>query len=589
MMDTLKRFLLAISLISITVVIVVFSGMLIYYVIEGVTDGSNKHSAPIQENYVSRENSNRPEGQIEEDFERQLEGIASNPAVRDKAIKEMNRLDQNPPMSPEAGEIRNYLETLFKVPWKKSDQTDIDIVKARQILDRDHQGLEDAKDHIIEYLAVQKRVHNGKAPILCFVGPPGVGKTTLAKSIAEALGRKFVRVSLGGSNDEAKIRGFMRTYIGARPGDIVRALIEAGTNNPVILLDEVDKLSGGGHQGDPAAALLEVLDPSQNKNFKDSYLEVGVDLSKVIFIATANSLDIPPALRDRMEVVELNSYTLDEKIKIAKNSLIPKEIKDNGLTTQEFSITDPALKKLIVEYTLEAGVRNLDRLIGTLCRKVVKEEYEGHSKGVTITPQLLNSYLGQSLVPPIKVLTKDTIGATQGLAYSIVGGDVITFEVSVDKGNGRITKTGGLGEVSQESIEVALTNAKRLLPTYKVDEKYLSDKDVHIHGRGQLSGKIDGPSAGAAITTSIISAITKIPVRKEVCMTGEINLRGDLLAIGGLKEKLIAAHAAGLKIAVIPFDNAKDLVDVPEQVKKDMKIIPVKHISEVLKIALSNQ
>lgn len=588
-MDTLKRILLAISLISVTVVVVVFSGMSIYYFIEGVSDSGNRPIAPIQENYVSRDNPGRAEGQIEGEFEHQLESLAGNPQVRDKAIKELNRLDQNPPMSPEAGEIRNYLETLFKVPWMKSDKTDIDIVKAKQILDREHQGLEKVKDHIIEYLAVQKRVPNGKAPILCFVGPPGVGKTTLAKSIAEALGRKFVRVSLGGSNDEAKIRGFMRTYIGARPGDILRALIEAGSDNPVILLDEVDKLSGGGHQGDPAAALLEVLDPSQNKNFKDNYLEVGVDLSKVIFIATANSLDIPPALRDRMEIVELSSYTLEEKMSIAKNSLVPKQLKENGLTEQEFSITDDALKQLIVEYTLEAGVRNLDRLIGTLCRKVVKESYEGNTKPVTITPKLLFAYLGQSLVPPTKVLTRDTVGATQGLAYTTVGGDVIIFEVSVGKGSGRITKTGGLGEVSQESIEVALTNARRLLPNYRIDEKYLSDKDLHIHGRGQLSGKIDGPSAGAAITTSIISAITKIPVRKEVCMTGEINLRGDLLGIGGLKEKLIAAHAAGLKIAVIPADNEKDLVDLPEQVKKDMKIIPVKHLSEVLKIALSNQ
>ena len=552
-------------------------------------DGLDKSNISIQENYVSRESPNKNDVYIEDDYEQKLQSIASNTQAHDKAIKELNRLEQNAPMSPEAGEIRNYLDTLFNIPWQKSEPLNIDIGRAREILDRDHQGLEKVKEHIIEYLAVQKRVPGGKAPILCFVGPPGVGKTTLAKSIAEALGRKFVRVSLGGANDEAKIRGFMRTYIGARPGDIIRALIEAGTDNPVILLDEVDKLSGGGHQGDPAAALLEVLDPSQNKHFKDNYVEVSVDLSKVIFIATSNSFNIPPALLDRLEIVELSSYTLEEKMRIAKNNLIPKQLKENGLTKEEFSITDPALKQLIVEYTLEAGVRNLDRLIGTLCRKVVKDAYEGKYNSVTITPDLLLSYLGQSLVPPSKVLLNNTIGATQGLAYTTVGGDVITFEASVDKGSGRITKTGGLGEVSQESIEVALTNARRLLPFYKIDEKFLADKDIHIHGRGQLSGKIDGPSAGAAITTSIISAITQIPVRKEVCMTGEINLRGDLLAIGGLKEKLIAAHAAGLKIAIIPADNKKDLVDLPEQVKKDMKIIPVKHISEVLKIALVNQ
>jgi ATP-dependent Lon protease len=520
------------------------------------------------------------------EYDQKIAELASIPQVHDKAFKELLRLEQQPPRSPEAGEIKNYLDTLLALPWNKSDPVNIDINNAKKILDRDQQGLEKVKDHIIEYLAVQKRVPNGKAPIILLVGPPGVGKTSLAKSIAEATGRKFVRISLGGSNDEGKIRGFMRTYIGARPGEIVRALKEAGSNNPVILLDEIDKVSGGGSQGDPAAALLEVLDPGQNKNFKDNYLELGIDLSKVTFIATANSLDIPPALLDRMEVIELSSYTLEEKMNIAKSSLIPKQLKENGLTNKEFMITDTALKKLIVEYTAEAGVRNLDRVIGTLCRKAVKESYEGTSKSLTIEPELLEVMLGQPMVPATKVLKQNTVGASQGLAWSTIGGDVITFETSLVKGNGQMTMTGGLGEMSQESIKAALTVVKTMLPEYKINENFLGDKDIHIHARGSLSNKIDGPSAGTAIVTSIISAITKLPVNKEVCMTGEINLRGEVLAIGGLKEKLIAAHGAGLKIALIPADNFKEIDDLPDQVKKDMKIIPVKHISEVLKNAL---
>jgi ATP-dependent Lon protease len=588
-LDNLKRVISILTIVLLAVLILGFLSIFVY--IADMPSGRHHEGMTgmhMHDNFMRKESSQQGSPSDQDELDQKLANVASIPRVHDKALKELIRLEQNPPMSPEAGEIKNYLDTLFELPWTKSDPVNIDIDKAKAILDRDHKGLEKAKDHILEYLAVQKRVPDGKAPILCFVGPPGVGKTTLAKSIAEATGRKFVRIPMGGANDEAKIRGFMRTYIGARPGEIVRALKEAGTNNPVILLDEIDKLKGGGFQGDPAAALLEVLDPSQNTHFKDNFLELGIDLSKVMFIATANSLDIAPPLLDRMEIVELSSYTLAEKTQIAKNNLIPKQLKENGLTAKEFSITDPALKQLIAEYTVEAGVRNLDRIIGTLCRKVVKESYEGKSKSVTITPELLPVYLGPSLVPPSKVLKEDTIGATQGLAYSTVGGDVLTYEAVIGKGNGHITMTGGLGDVSKESIQAALTVAKGLLPSYKVPEGFLADKDIHIHGRGSFGGKIEGPSAGAAITTSIISAATKIPVKKEVCMTGEVNLRGEVLAIGGLKEKLIAAHAAGLKIALIPEGNVNDLEDLPAQVKADMKIIPVKNITDVLKVALAN-
>ncbi len=520
-----------------------------------------------------------------DDYGAKLEALSALPKVYKKAEKELRELEATQGMSPQAAEIKNYLEWLFSIPWLKSDKTVVDLKKAKEILDRDHQGLTKAKERILEYLAVLKRApKGGKAPVLCFVGPPGVGKTTLGKSIAEAMGRKFVRVSLGGVSDEASIRGFMRTYMSSKPGKIIEALKEAGTSNPVILLDEVEKLGKQSHHGDPSAALLEVLDPSQNKEFKDHYLELGVDLSEVTFIATANSLDMHEALLDRMEIVQLPGYTPEEKLSIAKEHLVSKKMKENGLKEGEFSVSDDAIKQLISDYTMEAGVRQLDRAIDTLCRKVVKESYEGERPSPEIKPEALHGYLGNPPVPGTRVLTVNTVGVTQGLAWSPVGGGVLQLEAVILPGDGKIVKTGNLGEISQESIMAALTVAKKMLPEYKLDPRFLKDKDIHIHS--PAGGKKDGPSAGITITTSIVSAITNIPVNKDVCMTGEINLHGDVLPIGGLKEKLIGAYSAGLKIAVIPADNQKDLEDVPQQVKDAMKIIPAKHISEVLKVAL---
>jgi ATP-dependent Lon protease len=422
-----------------------------------------------------------------------------------------------------------------------------------------------------------------KAPILCFVGPPGVGKTTLAKSIADATGRKYVRISLGGVNYEPAIRGDRRSFIGSKPGSIIQALKSAGTLNPVILLDEIDKIGRGGLNGDPTAALLEVLDPAQNNSFKDHYIEIGVDLSKVMFIATANSLNIPPALLDRMEIVEVPGYTPQEKIVIAKRHIIPKQLKENGLKAGEFSITDDAIAKLIHNYTRESGIRELDRLIGTLCRKAIREIDKGEANSVVITSASLEKYLDRARVIERKALTVNTIGKTQGLYAGIVGGTA-AIEVSILPGKGRIYRTGNLGKVLQESILAALTVVKSMLPDYGIDPQILEKRDIHIHSPDVPRG--EGPSGGITIATSILSAITKIPVNKDVCMTGQINLQGDVMRIGGLRDKLIAAHSAGLKIAIIPEDNNPDLDDVPQQVKDEMQIIPVKNISEVFKIAL---
>ncbi|MBP6986151.1 MAG: endopeptidase La [Alphaproteobacteria bacterium] len=549
---------------------------------------SGRKTSPSTYERVESSNSedHAPEGNDEEDdYTLKLKNIEHVPNVYKKAIKELRELDSSPGFSPQASEIRTYLDWLFSVPWGKNDETSVDLEKAKKILDRDHKGLEKVKEHILEYLAVKKRVPNGKAPIICFTGPPGVGKTTLAKSIAEATGRKFVRISLGGVGDESNIRGFLRTYIASKPGEIVKALIEANSSNPVILLDEIDKLGSDGHRGNPAAALLEVLDPSQNKTFKDHYLDMGVDLSQVIFIATSNSMDIPPALMDRLEIIEVPSYTQEEKVGIAKEHLLPKQLKENGIQAGEFAVSDDTIRKLIKEYTMEAGVRQLDRAIANLCRKALKSFYDGKSKTVSLTPESLVDYLGKPLVHDQKAMKKDIVGATHGLAWSPVGGSIATFEAVLIPGEGRLVKTGNLGEMSQESIMAAMTVAKSMLPSYGIKSNFLDDKDMHIHAAG--GGKKDGPSAGITITTAMVSAITNIPVNKDVCMTGEINLHGDVLPIGGLKEKLIAAHNLGLKIAIIPMDNASDLDEVPQNVKDEMKIYTVSHIREVLKIALA--
>lgn len=520
------------------------------------------------------------------DYDEKLSKLEKSPEVYKKAIKELNELTAMPGMSPQAAEIRNYLDWLFDLPWVEKNEVEIDLAKARKVLDTDHYGLEKVKEHILEYLAVQKRTPNSKPPILCFVGPPGVGKTTLAKSIAEATGRKFVRVAMGGVRDEAAVRGFLRTYTASKPGRIIQGLKEAGSMNPIILLDEIDKMSGDGVHGDPSAALLEVLDPSQNDKFKDHFMEIPVDLSEVMFITTANSYDIPAPLLDRLEIIELSSYTLEEKMTIAKNHLLPKQMKECSLKEEEFQITDKGLETIITNYTMEAGVRQLTRTIGSLCRKAVKEISEGKSKKVVIDPQALETYLGPSKIVETKAVKENTIGLTQGLAWTAVGGRLLPIEAVILPGTGKLIQTGNLGKVQQESIMAAVTVAKTMLPAYGIDLKDIKGKDIHIHAP-EAAIKKDGPSAGITITTSIISAMTKIPVRKDVCMTGEITLNGKVMAIGGLKEKLIAAHRAGIKIAIIPADNIPHLEDVPAQVKQEMKIIPVHHISEVLKHALA--
>lgn len=514
-----------------------------------------------------------------------LEKLSDSPQALNKAMKEIRELEAMPAMSPQAAEVRNYLDWLLDLPWSQHDEAVIDLKKARQVLDKEHFGLEKVKDHIIEYLAVQKRVPNGKAPILCFVGPPGVGKTTLAKSIAEATGRKFVRVSLGGVRDEAAIRGFLRTYTSSKPGKIVQAMKEVGTNNPVMLLDEIDKMTSDVH-GDPSAALLEVLDPAQNNKFQDHYLETPYDLSHVMFIATANNIgEIPGPLLDRMEVIELSSYTLQEKMAIAKDHLLPKQMKENGLSKLEFSITDEAIEQLITNYTMESGVRQLDRIIGNVARKVVTNITEDKVKSVNFTPDMIEPYLGPSQMAELKPVSKDTVGITNGLAWTPVGGRLLPIEAIVIPGEGKVIQTGNLGQVQQESITAAMTVVKTLMTSYGLKADMLKDKDIHIHAP-EAAIKKDGPSAGVTIVTSIISALTNKPVRKDVAMTGEITLNGRVLPIGGLKEKLLAAHRAGMKTVLIPKDNAPHLEEVPEKVKAELEIIPVDNIREVLKHAL---
>ena len=519
------------------------------------------------------------------DYHKQANALRTLPAVHKKALEELQRFEVTNIGSSEFIEVRNYLDCLFSVPFLKIDAVEVDLEKSAILLDRDHYGLSKVKDQILDYLALQKRMPEGNPPILCIVGPPGVGKTTLTKSIAEAMNRKFVRVPLGGVSDEGAIRGFLRAYVSARPGNIVKALIDVDTSNPVVLLDEIDKLSKNTHHGDPAAALLEVLDPAQNNSFKDHYLEIGIDLSKVTFIATANNLeDIPLALRDRLEIIELSSYTPEEKITIAKQYLVPKQMKDTGLKSTDFSITEEALYCLINKYTMEAGVRQLDRSVGTLCRKVNRGFYENKSEAIVITPETLSKYLGQPKIEAKRAFKENSVGKIMGLYKNSIGGGIQPIETIILQGRGGITMTGNLGTVSNESIKVALSVVKTMLPKYDVDPQELDRKDIHVHL--STATPKDGPSAGIAIATSVISAITNIPANKDVCMTGELSLQGDVMQIGGLKDKLIAAHSAGLKIAVIPHSNAPDLEDVPQQVKKGMKIIPVKHISQVLEIAL---
>ncbi len=522
-----------------------------------------------------------------EEFKKKIKKARMPKVAREEALKQLSRLEKMHPDSAEASVIRTYLEWMTELPWKKSTKDNLDIKKAKKILDEDHYGLEKVKERILEFLSVRKLKEDSKGPILCFVGPPGVGKTSLGKSIARALGRKFFRMSLGGVRDEAEIRGHRRTYIGALPGRIIQGIKQAGTNNPVFMLDEVDKI-GMDFRGDPASALLEVLDPEQNKEFSDHYLNVPFDLSNVMFITTANFIDpIPPALKDRMEIIEISGYTDDEKIQIAKRYLLPRQIKENGLKRENIKVTDKAILKIINEYTAESGVRNLERNIGTLCRKVAKHIALNEGDFYNITARNLNKFLGVPKYISDDDILENSIGIATGLAWTQYGGEVLYIEVMLVEGNGKLILTGQLGDVMKESAQAALTYARSRAGFYNIDRELFEKKDIHIHVPAGAIPK-DGPSAGITITTALISALSKIPVRKEVCMTGEITLTGRVLPIGGLKEKSLAALRAKKEIIIVPSRNKKDMEDIPEKVKKGLKFVFVKHMDEVLSIALSN-
>lgn len=516
---------------------------------------------------------------------------ANMPAeVTEKCNAELKKLAMQPGFSQDAAISRNYIETLLSLPWNKRSEIKKDLQVAEQVLDHDHYGLEKVKERILEYLAVQNRADRLHAPIICLVGPPGVGKTSLGMSIAKATGRTYVRVALGGMRDEAEIRGHRRTYVGALPGKIVQKLMKCGVKNPLFLLDEIDKISTDSYRGDPASALLEVLDPEQNKTFTDNYLEVDFDLSDVMFVATSNSLNIPPALRDRMEIINLSSYTEEEKLHIARNHLIPKQLAENHVDEKEITFTDDALLSLIRNYTSEAGVRNLEREIGRLCRKTVKEIMlsGGKVKKLKITPESLKDMLGPWVFDQTDITLDNKVGIVNGLAYTSVGGEILMIEASCIPGFGKQVFTGKLGEVMRESISAAFTVVRSFVADYGYTPQFFKQKDFHIHCPEGAIPK-DGPSAGIAMCTAIISAITGTPVRGDVAMTGEITLRGEVLPIGGLKEKLIGAVRGGVKKVLIPYGNTKDLVEVPESTLKMLKVVPVKHIREVFAEALAGE
>src|SRR5579872_3780037 len=506
--------------------------------------------------------------------------------VEEKAKKELNKLQNMNQFNPEAGYIRNYLDLMVALPWGKESKDSADIGSAEKILDEDHYGLKKAKERIVEYLAVHKLSGKMKGPILCFAGPPGVGKTSIGKSIARALGRKFVRVSLGGIRDEAEIRGHRRTYVGALPGRIIQGIKDAGTKNPVFMLDEIDKV-GADYRGDPSSALLEALDPEQNSQFSDHYLEVPFDLSDVMFITTANVLDtIPPALRDRLEIIHFAGYTQDEKFNIAKNFLLKKLLDQNGLKEGQITITDKALKFVITHYTREAGVRNLERKLAAIYRKVAKEVAEGKKKGVSVTEKEVVKYLGPIVFSESLIEKKDEIGMSTGMAWTEAGGDILFIEVALMPGKGGLTLTGQLGDVMKESAQAALSYIRSRAHIFGIADKVFQKTDIHVHVPEGAVPK-DGPSAGGAITTAIISALTKIPVKRTVAMTGEVTLRGRILEIGGTKEKVIAAHRAGIKTVILPKENKKDLEDIPKEVTRDLTFVFVSSVDEILPVALA--
>ncbi len=507
--------------------------------------------------------------------------------VEKKCMSELKKLKNMSPMSAEATVVRNYLDWMIDIPWFKKDKVDIDLENAIKTLDEDHFGLDKVKERIIEFLAVQKRMDKIKGPILCLVGPPGVGKTSLGKSIAKATNREFVRMSLGGVRDEAEIRGHRRTYIGSLPGKIIQMMKKAGTKNPLILLDEIDKV-GNDYRGDPSSALLEALDPEQNTTFNDHYLEVDYDLSDVMFVTTANTLNILPPLLDRMEVIRIPGYTEDEKINIANKYLLPKQIKENGVKENELDIKDGTISEIIRSYTRESGVRNLEREISKITRKVVKKIVNNEKIKVEVNAENINDFLGIKKFKYGEVESENKVGIVTGLAWTEFGGEILKIETVHMPGKGRMQITGKLGDVMQESVKAAKSFVRSKSVEYGIIPPLFEKKDFHIHVPEGATPK-DGPSAGIAMVTSIVSSISNIPINKEIAMTGEVTITGQVLAIGGLKEKLLAAHRAGIKHVLIPNENEKDLVDIPEKVKKDIKITPVKHVDEVLKIALTKE
>ena len=542
----------------------------------------NEQMKAIQKELGDGEESN----EIAELEERIANTKFSNEA-REKAEGELKKLKSMSPMSAEATVVRNYLDWMLSIPWGTKSRVKKDLNRAQKVLDDDHYGLEKVKERIVEYLAVQQRSKKLKGPILCLVGPPGVGKTSLGKSVAKATGREFIRISLGGVRDESEIRGHRRTYIGSMPGKIIQALKKAKTTNPLILLDEIDKM-GQDFRGDPASAMLEVLDPEQNSTFVDHYMEVEYDLSNVMFLTTANSYNMPSPLLDRMEIIPLAGYTEDEKREIAKQHLIAKQIKNHGLKASEFDLTDDGLTEIIRTYTREAGVRNLEREIAKLARKAVTKIIKKEDEKVVITPDELEDYLGVKKFRYGLAEKEDQIGVVTGLAWTSVGGDLLSIEALRLPGKGRMKTTGKLGDVMKESIDAASSYVRSIAPQIGVKPPKFDTMDIHVHVPDGATPK-DGPSAGLAMVTSIVSVLTQIPIRKDIAMTGEVSLRGNAMPIGGLKEKLLAALRGGIKTVIIPEENAKDLREIPDNVKDGLEIIPVNHVSEVLKLALTRK
>ncbi len=585
-LDPVARLTRVAQLLSTKLEVLALSAKIKSEVQKGVEKSQRDYLLREQLKAIQRElGEHSPEEALAQELRAKIEAAGMPEAVRERALREVERLTQMPLASPETAVIRTYVEWLVSLPWSVRTEDNLDLKKAAEILDAEHEGLTKVKERILEYLAVRKLNANPRAPILCFVGPPGVGKTSLGRSIAQALGRRFVRISLGGVHDEAEIRGHRRTYVGALPGRIIQGMRTAGAKNPVFVLDELDKV-GVDFRGDPAAALLEVLDPEQNHAFSDHYLEVPFDLSEVIFIATANVLDtIPPALRDRLEVISLPGYTEEEKLAIARKHLVPRQVRAHGLTPEQVRFAESALREIITGYTREAGVRNLDRAIGDICRKVARRIAEGQVRRVVVRARDVARYLGPRRFEHEVAEAADAVGVATGLAWTPVGGDVLFVEVSVMPGRRELILTGQLGEVMKESATAALSYARAHAAEWGIAPHFFERHAIHIHVPAGAIPK-DGPSAGITMATALISALTGRPVRRDVAMTGEITLRGRVLPIGGVKEKLLAAQRAGITTVILPAKNRKDLVDVPASVLRSLRLVFVEHLDEVLRVAL---